>query len=206
MSKWIENLKELTGKQKATIAFTVLVIGVGVAIISIFFIDNKPKTNHVYNLKPGESKKYSSRTSEDVSSTEESKQPETPQEEAEATLENKTPIEDASRKILIMQSIKSAFDYIRNTSTEELKPSYEHKLSITDPSRINTFKSLLEIGYNVDEASLKIYNSNNTNVNQFIFDMSKPEGNTITIVGNYVAGTEQIELVQIKGIPSGLTF
>ena len=51
MSKWIENLKELTGKQKATIAFTVLVIGVGVAIISIFFIDNKPKNNQKFLKK-----------------------------------------------------------------------------------------------------------------------------------------------------------
>ncbi|HEN9012838.1 TPA: hypothetical protein ACGWER_001728 [Streptococcus agalactiae] len=201
----IKKLQELTARQKATIAFVVLVTVVFVSIVCVFVFGGKSDNNQTYNLKKANERVYSSSTSSssEIDTTPSSDQ--TPQEQAKSTLETQKKETDQAKVDKAKAAIQTALDYIKKTDAKNIKPDYQNKVSLTSTANLSTFKSIFKAKYDYDINTLVVYTSDNDNVEQFTFDLKKDGGNTVTIAGNYVPSTDQVELVQIKGIPSGLT-
>lgn len=197
----LDRLRNLTPTQKTRLAFILLFIVVVSSITAVFLIDSSPKQKQVYNLKKSEQRQYSEST---VSSSKELPKDATPQEQAQATLETEKIVTDSGKIDSFKKDLETALNFIKDTKGTDIEPDYAHNLSLNTPSTLRTFKAMFDNGYSVDPNTIKVYESYNDNVVQYTFDLKKDGGNTVTIAGNYAVNTKQVELVQIKGVPTGL--
>lgn len=67
-----------------------------------------------------------------------------------------------------------------------------------------TIITMLLAGYSYDESSLVVNLSDSDNVYQFTVSLSKSDTDKLTLVGNYVLKTTQIELSSLHGSPTGI--
>lgn len=122
--------------------------------------------------------------------------------EAVNTLEKSDASLSNSKTEKIKQQIQIPIDYLINAKNQsEIKVSYDNKLSITIPSVAQTIKTMLIAGYHFDMSSLKAFESDSRNVYQFTILLVTEKGDELSVVGNYVTGTEQFEFVSVHGTP-----
>lgn len=128
-------------------------------------------------------------------------------EEATNTLERADkPLSDGESQ-QIKESLVVAFDYLNSVNQQsDVEMSYQYKLSITNPSMGQTMVTMLEAGYQLDLSTVKVYESDNDNVYQFTVDLIKDGSDNLSIAGNYVTGTQQLELASLHGIPTGIQY
>lgn len=133
-----------------------------------------------------------------VSSSQEQSQ----KEQAIASLERPKESIKGERETLIKESLNVAMTYLMGQSNvKTVEVSYSNRLSLTQPLFAQTLVSLMLAGYRYDEDSVLVYQSNAENVYQFILDLVKEGEEIVSVAGNYVVGTSQIELVNFYGLP-----
>ena len=92
-------------------------------------------------------------------------------------------------------------DYLKTASSLEM--TYSNHLSITNSADAETIAMMIRAGYQYDETSVEVYKSDSSNVYQFLALLKKDE-EVLSFTGNYVVGTQQIELAGLKGEPTGI--
>ncbi len=65
---------------------------------------------------------------------------------------------------------------------------------------------MLMAGYHFDLESLQVYESDASNVYQFIIKLVTDKGDKLSLAGNYVLGTEQFEIASVHGTPVNVMF
>lgn len=129
------------------------------------------------------------------------------QDEATETLEKSDePLDDeATQKV--NASLTVAFEYLTQVNNQSnVQVTYKDKLSITSQSMAQTVVTMLKAGYQLDSSTLKVYASDSENVYQFTVDLTKEGAENLTLAGNYVTGTEQLEIASLHGIPTGIQY
>ncbi|MEY8462192.1 hypothetical protein [Streptococcus merionis] len=124
--------------------------------------------------------------------------------QAQSTLEKPEELLEGQAVENVRDSIQVAIDYLSEfKDLVGIEPTYYNRLSITDDEMLQTLATMVIVGYQWDKDRLMVYGSQSENVHQFVFSMSHPERRTISFVGNYVIGTQQLEIVSMKGNPIG---
>lgn len=129
------------------------------------------------------------------------------QDEATETLEKSDePLDDeATQKVT--DSLIVAFDYlIQVTNQSDVQVTYKDKLSVTSQAMAQTVVTMLKAGYSLDTSTLKVYASDSENVYQFTVDLTKDGAENLSLAGNYVTGTQQLEIASFHGIPTGIQY
>lgn len=128
-------------------------------------------------------------------------------EEATNTLERADKSLSDGESQQVKESLVVAFDYLNSVNQHsDVQMSYQYKLSITNLSMGQTMVTMLEAGYQLDLSTVKVYESDNENVYQFTVDLIKEGSDNLSIAGNYVTGTQQLELASLHGIPTGIQY
>lgn len=123
-------------------------------------------------------------------------------ESATLTLEKPDELLGERATAKVQDSIDIALDYLEGfDNLDGVESTYMNRLSITSEYMVQTLATMVIVGYDLQEDSLKVYRSESENVYQFIFVMSNPQREDISFVGNYVIGTQQLEVVSMKGNP-----
>lgn len=131
-----------------------------------------------------------------------SSQKQTQKEQAIASLERPKELIKGERESLVKDSLKVVMAYLMSKSdVKTVQVNYSNRLSLTPPLFAQTIVSLMLGGYRYDEDSVLVYQSNSENVYQFTLDLVKEGEETVSVAGNYVVGTSQIELVNFYGLP-----
>lgn len=98
-------------------------------------------------------------------------------------------------------------DYFASVpSQDDIKVTYDNKLSITNPAMATSIKTMLLAGYHFDLDSLSVYQSHSDNVYQFTILLVTHQQDQLSLVGNYVTGTRQFEFVSLHGTPKNVMF
>lgn len=125
--------------------------------------------------------------------------------EAKETLEQKDNVSTDEEKNLVVESLAKGMEYLASVNDPSLvQLSYDSQLSITSKYTAQALVMMLLAGYKYDASSVEVFESENDNVYQFIFQLVKSETDKLSITGNYVTGTHQIEIVNIYGNPTGV--
>lgn len=126
----------------------------------------------------------------------------TQKEQAISSLENPSQALSGKEKALVQESLTVAMAYLQGqTDIKSVEATYDNRLSLTHPVAVKTLAGLFLGGYRYDSTSLTVHKSDSDNVYQFTFDVIKENEKTISISGNYVTGTSQLELVNFYGLP-----
>lgn len=134
------------------------------------------------------------------------------QEISKAQTEAKNTLEQPERLLgdietnQVKDSLQIAFDYLQTVTDESaVTISYQNHLSITNVAMAQTVVRMLSTAhYTVDLSTLQVYGSDSDNVYQFTVDLTKPNTDNLSLAGNYVTGTQQLELGSLHGTPTGL--
>ncbi len=130
-----------------------------------------------------------------------------PTKEAESTLEASDRQVSEKEREKVKKSLSVSIDYLVKIKTQyDVKVDYQNKLSITDPTVAQTVKTMLMAGYHFDLESLQVYESDASNVYQFIIKLVTDKGDKLSLAGNYVLGTEQFEIASVHGTPVNVMF
>lgn len=127
-------------------------------------------------------------------------------EESRKTLETDKKVSNGDQIDSLKKSLLSAFNYLSSVDSYEKienKDSYNH-LQISSKTMLSTLYRMMKAGYSYDETTVEVYESDSDNVIQFVFEMKKEGEEPISFAGNYVIGTEQIEIANMHGNPTGL--
>ncbi|MEX2803863.1 hypothetical protein AB3329_01915 [Streptococcus sp. H31] len=128
-------------------------------------------------------------------------------DEAEETLERNDSLLGDKETAAVAASLHTAFDYLRTVKKQsEVAVTYQDKLAITKRSMAQTVVAMFLAGYTVDWDTVMVYASDNDNVYQFTVDLVKSGSDNLSLVGNYVTGTEQLEITSLHGIPTGIQY
>ena len=104
-------------------------------------------------------------------------------------------------------SLTVAFDYLTQVNNQsDVQVTYKDKLSITSQAMAQTVVTMLKAGYQLDITTLKVYASDSENVYQFTVDLTKDGAENLSLAGNYVTGTQQLEIASLHGIPTGIQY
>ncbi|MFS1664108.1 hypothetical protein [Streptococcus sp. zg-JUN1979] len=124
-------------------------------------------------------------------------------EQAQNALES-TKIVDDEAYGRVQQTIDGIMIYLNSIDdVSNVEVNYANHLSITYKVDAETVVSMLKIGYVYDKESLEVYESNSSNVYQFTL-LLKRDNEVLSLTGNYVVGTEQVELAGLHGSPTGI--
>lgn len=127
------------------------------------------------------------------------------QDEAIQTLEKKDEQLGEEETQKVTASLTIAFDYLKQINNQsDVQVTYNDKLSVTSQAMAQTVVTMLKAGYQLDSATLKVYASDSENVYQFTVDLTKEGAESLTLAGNYVTGTQQLEIASLHGIPTGI--
>ena len=127
------------------------------------------------------------------------------QDEATETLERPDePLEEEETN-QVKTSLTTAFAYLTQvTNQSDVRVTYRDKLSVTSLAMAQTVVTMLKAGYQLDNTTLKVYSSDSDNVYQFTVDLIKESSDNLSLAGNYVTGTQQLEIGSLHGIPTGI--
>ncbi|WP_332058536.1 hypothetical protein [Streptococcus canis] len=127
--------------------------------------------------------------------------------EAKATLEMPEERVNEKEAKQVKSAIVIPIDYLASISSQDdIKVTYDNKLSITNPAMAASIKTMLLAGYHFDLDSLTVYQSNSDNVYQFTILLVTHQQDQLSLVGNYVTGTGQFEFVSLHGTPKNVMF
>ncbi|MEY2040577.1 hypothetical protein AB7917_05805 [Streptococcus pyogenes] len=127
--------------------------------------------------------------------------------EAKATLEMPEERVNEKEAKQVKSAIVISIDYLASVSSQDdIKVTYDNKLSITNPATAASIKTMLLAGYHFDLDSLTVYQSNSDNVYQFTILLVTHQQDQLSLVGNYVTGTRQFEFVSLHGTPKNVMF
>ncbi|HHD3107249.1 TPA: hypothetical protein ACNZW0_001087 [Streptococcus pyogenes] len=127
--------------------------------------------------------------------------------EAKATLEMPEERVNEKEAKQVKSAIVIPIDYLASVSSQDdIKVTYDNKLSITNPAMAASIKTMLLAGYHFDLDSLTVYQSNSDNVYQFTILLVTHQQDQLSLVGNYVTGTGQFEFVSLHGTPKNVMF
>lgn len=187
---------------KKKVIIGLLVLLVGLIILSVRSChrneqSRSPSKSTDTVTKQSTKKKSSTSQSETVSA----------QDEATETLEKADePLDDEAIQN-VTASLTVAFDYLTQVNNQsDVQVSYKDKLSVTSQAMAQTVVTMLKAGYQLDISTLKVYASDSENVYQFTVDLTKDGVDNLSLAGNYVTGTQQLEIASLHGIPTGIQY
>lgn len=178
----------------------VIIAIVSLLVIGGYFIYktvNKPDIPS-YSLQKSSGRKIKKKT------TASSSKPKKAIDEARSTLENQeqaTTQETQDVATALQAGLKVLSKAKGGT---EVKNDYNSHLQNTSQELLKITVLMFKAGYKYKEGSLEVYKSDSDNVNQFVFAMSKDGVEDISFAGNYVQGTQQIEIANQHGTAVGL--
>lgn len=184
-----------------------VIIGLLVLLVGLIILSVRSCHRNEQSRSPSEStdtvtqrstkKKSSTSQSETVSA----------QDEATETLEKADePLDDEAIQN-VTASLTVAFDYLIQVNNQsDVQVTYKDKLSVTSQAMAQTVVTMLKAGYQLDISTLKVYASDSENVYQFTVDLTKDGVENLSLAGNYVTGTQQLEIASLHGIPTGIQY
>lgn len=184
-----------------------VIIGLLVLLVGLIILSVRSCHRNEQSRSPSEStdtvtqqstkKKSSTSQSETVSA----------QDEATETLEKADePLDDEAIQN-VTASLTVAFDYLTQVNNQsDVQVTYKDKLSVTSQAMAQTVVTMLKAGYQLDISTLKVYASDSENVYQFTVDLTKDGVDNLSLAGNYVTGTQQLEIASLYGIPTGIQY
>lgn len=184
-----------------------VIIGLLVLLVGLIILSVRSCHRNEQSRSPSEStdtvtqrstkKKSSTSQSETVSA----------QDEATETLEKADePLDDEAIQN-VTASLTVAFDYLTQVNNQsDVQVTYKDKLSVTSQAMAQTVVTMLKAGYQLDISTLKVYASDSENVYQFTVDLTKDGVDNLSLAGNYVTGTQQLEIASLHGIPTGIQY
>ena len=183
------------------------IIAVGAAIIlfiggSWYFLGQRQHESQDVKLEKAKGKETES-DSEKQTKVEEKL---TAIEESRKTLETDKKVSDGGQIESLKNALRSGFNYLSSVDSSERidnGDSYNH-LQISSKTMLDTLYRMIKAGYTYDESTVEVYKSDNDNVLQFVYEMKKDGEEAISFAGNYVIGTEQVEVANMHGSPTGL--
>lgn len=129
------------------------------------------------------------------------------QDEATETLEKVGEPLGEEETQRVNTSLTVAFDYLTQVNNQsDAQVTYKDKLSVTSQAMAQTVVTMLKTGYRLDISTLKVYASDSENVYQFTVDLTKEGTENLSLAGNYVTGTQQLEIASLHGIPTGIQY
>ena len=184
-------------KKKVIVILFLLLIGL--AAFSVYSCHHKERIRSPIVKQNSGSKKMSLPQSSSLPISKEA------QAEAKETLEQATSPLGETEKNLVKPSLELAFVELAKINDQSMvQVTYDNHLSITSLAMAQTMVTLLQAGYQLDIASLEVYQSYNDNVYQFIVNLVKEGASDLSLAGNYVLGTQQIEIANVHGTPTGV--
>jgi hypothetical protein len=183
------------------------IIAVGAAIIlfiggSWYFLGQRQHESQDVKLEKAKGKETES-DSEKQAKVEEKL---TAIEESRKTLETDKKVSDGGQIESLKNALRSGFNYLSSVDSSERidnGDSYNH-LQISSKTMLDTLYRMIKAGYTYDESTVEVYKSDSDNVLQFVYEMKKDGEEAISFAGNYVIGTEQVEVANMHGSPTGL--
>ena len=159
-------------------------------------------------MKKEEPKKKTTPSTEQVSSSESSSSKiskedlyERWRKQALATLETQTPADEADTQAA-KQALQEMSAYLEGVKyVTDVKQEYNNHLLLTGTQMQYEAVAKFSLGYRYSDAKTEIFQSNTSNVRQFVLELVNQEGAKLYFCGNYVTGTTQIELTSFHGIP-----
>ena len=188
---------------KKRVVIGLLVLLVGLIILSVRSChrneqSRSPSSNTTDTVTQQSSKKKSSTSESEVLSA---------QDEATQTLEKADEPLGEEETQRVNASLMVAFDYLTQINNQsDVQVTYKDKLSVTSQAMAQTVVTMLKAGYQLDISTLKVYASDSENVYQFTVDLVKEGTENLTLAGNYVTGTQQLEIASLHGIPTGIQY
>lgn len=187
---------------KKKVVIGLLVLLVGLIILSVRSChrseQSRSPSSSTDTVTQQSSKKKSSTSESEVLSA---------QDEATQTLEKADEPLGEEETQRVNASLTIAFDYLTQVNSQsDVQVTYKDKLSVTSQAMAQTVVTMLKAGYQLDISTLKVYASNSENVYQFTVDLVKEGTENLTLAGNYVTGTQQLEIASLHGIPTGIQY
>ena len=185
-------------KKKVVIGLLVFLVG-----LIMLFVRSCHRNEHLQSpssrtdtIIQQSSKKKSSTSESEVLSA---------QDEATQTLEKSDEPLGKVETQKVNASLTVAFDYLTQVNNQsDVQVTYKDKLSVTSQAMAQTVVTMLKAVYQLDIRTLKVYASDSENVYQFTVDLIKDGAENLSLAGNYVIGTEQLEIASLHGIPTGI--
>lgn len=178
---------------------------IGLVVLAIVFVLRMLTINHEKRLESHQDKiaKVTKTTTEEV--TEKSGLVDSV-DEAKGSLE--TNKEVSVQKVQeVLASLEKAFGALKTVQDQsDIQLTYDNHLSITSSAMAQTLVTMFLAGYDYDATSLSVYQSYKDNVYQFVISLRKSGSESLSVTGNYVIETEQIEFVHLYGTPSGVVY
>lgn len=187
---------------KKRVVIGLLVLLVGLIILSVRSChrneqSRSPSSNTTDTVTQSTKKKSSTSESEVLSA----------QDEATQTLEKADEPLGEEETQRVNASLTIAFDYLTQVNSQsDVQVTYKDKLSVTSQAMAQTVVTMLKAGYQLDISTLKVYASDSENVYQFTVDLTKDGAENLSLAGNYVTGTQQLEIASLHGIPTGIQY
>lgn len=180
---------------------SLLIIGIVVALFVggyyIYSALNQPKEEKI-TLQKASKKKVVKET------ITKSTKPKEAVEEARSTLENRTKANEQEYQD-VSKALTAGLDVLSKTKIgEDVKNDYNSHLQNSSQDLLKITVLMFNAGYKFKDGSLEVYKSDSDTVNQFVFSMSKDGQKDISFAGNYVQGTQQIEIANQHGNPPDL--
>lgn len=196
---WINKMMKVVG--------ILVVIAVAGGIIWMVFSAKAPKQ---------EEQKQENKTEQVEQKQDEQKQDETtkeeekPKEEAKKDTKDTAAVEKEANKALekgdsvvpekeaksVVDEVTKQFDVVAKENGDYAngtKPVF----TVTNRSSMTSLNTMIKVGFTID--NIKVYNSDSSDVYQFIMTMKDKNGNVISWAGNYSPETKGIELAKYFG-------
>lgn len=115
------------------------------------------------------------------------------------------PITDSDQVTAIASYLNSVVDLIRNN--KEAKAPHDYDLDDSmGLAMLDTFKTAIDAGYNVDSDSVKAYESKHSNVIQYTFTMSRDGKSSAFFIGNYLPNLGRGTITRMEGNLDNVAF
>ena len=185
-----------------------VIIGLLVLLVGLIILSIRSCHRNEQSRSPSESTStVTQQSSKENSSTTSESEVLSAQDEATETLEKADEPLGEEEKQKVNASLTVAFDYLIQVDNQsDVQVAYKDKLSVTSQAMAQTVVTMLKAGYQLDINTLKVYASDSENVYQFTVDLTKDGAENLSLAGNYVTGTQQLEIASLHGIPTGIQY
>lgn len=196
---WINKMMKIVG--------ILVVIAVAGGIIWMVFSAKAPKQEE----QKQENKTEQVEQKQDEQKQDEAKkEEEKPKEEAKKDTKDTNAVEKEANKALekgdsivpekeaksVVDEVTKQFDVVAKENGDYAngtKPVF----TVTNRSSMTSLNTMIKVGFTID--NIKVYNSDSSDVYQFIMTMKDKDGNVISWAGNYSPETKGIELAKYFG-------
>ncbi len=184
-----------------------VIIGLLVLLVGLIVLSVRSCHRNEQSRSPSESTDTVTQQSTKKKSSTSQSETVSVQDEATETLEKADePLDDEAIQ-KVNASLTVAFDYLTQVNNQsDVQVTYKDKLSVTSQAMAQTVVTMLKAGYQLDISTLKVYASDSENVYQFTVDLTKDGAENLSLAGNYVTGTQQLEIASLYGIPTGIQY